>query len=71
MHDVGTLPPLGNIDTTEVIEAFRFDKKNLAGSLQMVLLKGIGRPVVVGQQDIQQKAFHTVLKNFLQKWSGT
>ncbi len=71
MHRVGTLPPLTNIDTTEVIEAFRFDKKNLSGSLQMVLLKGIGRPVIVSSQDIPQKAVHTVLKSFLQKWSGT
>ena len=70
VHRVGTLPTLNNIDTTEVIEAFRFDKKNLSGSLQMVLLKGIGRPVIVGQQDIPQKAVQTVLKNFLQKWSG-
>ena len=70
VHRVGTLPTLDNIDTTEVIEAFRFDKKNLSGSLQMVLLKGIGRPVIVGQQDIPQKAVQTVLKNFLQKWSG-
>jgi len=66
VHRVGTLPPLDDIDTTEVIEAFRFDKKNLAGSLQMVLLKGIGRPVIVGQRDIPQEAVHTVLKNFLQ-----
>ncbi len=70
MHRVGTLPALDNIDTTEVIEAFRFDKKNVSGSLQMVLLKGIGRPVIVSQQDIPQKAAYTVLKNFLQKWSG-
>ena len=68
MHRVGTLPSLAGIDTTEVIEAFRFDKKNLAGSLQMVLLKRIGRPGIVGQRDIPQKAVHTVLKNFLQKW---
>lgn len=71
MHRVGTLPPLDNIDTKEVIEAFRFDKKNLSGSLQFVLLKGIGSPLIVSQQDIPQKTVHTVLKNFLQKWSGT
>ncbi len=67
VHRVGTLPSLAGIDATEVIEAFRFDKKNISGSLQMVLLKGLGRPVIVSQRDIPTKAFHTNLKNFLQK----
>ncbi|MEQ1645013.1 MAG: hypothetical protein ABL959_16305, partial [Pyrinomonadaceae bacterium] len=67
VHRVGTLPSLDGIDSTEVIEAFRFDKKNISGSLQMVLLKGLGRPVIVSQRDIPAKAFNTTLKNFLQK----
>jgi len=70
VHRVGTLPSLAGIDATEVIEAFRFDKKNISGSLQMVLLKGLGRPVIVSQQDIPTKAFHTTLKNLLQKGPG-
>lgn len=67
VHRVGTMPSLDGIDATEVIEAFRFDKKNISGSLQMVLLKGLGRPVIVSQRDIPAKAFNTTLKNFLQK----
>ena len=43
----GMLPSLANIDLDEVIEAFAADKKNLSGSLQVVLLKGIGKPVIV------------------------
>lgn len=70
VHRVGTLPSLAGIDATEVVEAFRFDKKNISGSLQMVLLKGLGRPVIVSQRDIPTKAFHTNLKNFLQKRPG-
>lgn len=67
VHRAGTLPSLAGIDAKEVIEAFSFDKKNLSGELQMVLLKGIGRPVIVKRRDIPTKAFHTVLKNFLQR----
>lgn len=69
VHRVGALPSLANIDAEEVIEAFKFDKKNLSGSLQMVLLKGIGRPVIVTERDIPRSAFRNVLKKLLQKWA--
>ncbi len=69
VHRVGTLPPLSNIDGREVFEAFKFDKKHLAGSLQMVLLKGVGRPVIVKENDIPRVTAEKALKKFLQKWS--
>jgi len=67
VHRVGTLPRPANIDEREVFEAFKFDKKQLSGSLQMVLLKGIGKPVIVS--DIPRSITQKVLKNFLKKWS--
>ncbi len=70
VHRVGTLPSLDGIDATEVIEAFKFDKKNISGSLQMVLLKGVGRPVIASQRDIPTKALITTVKSFLQNGPG-
>ncbi|HMT08506.1 MAG TPA: 3-dehydroquinate synthase [Pyrinomonadaceae bacterium] len=52
---VGKLPPLEDIVFDEVFEAFRFDKKRSAGTLQMVLLKGLGRPVIVDAVTIPHK----------------
>ena len=47
----------------------RFDKKNLSGSLQMILLKGIGKPVIRTEKDISPAAVKTVLKKLLRKWA--
>jgi len=62
VHRSGSLPKLDNIDPKLVIEAFRFDKKQVAGSLQMVLLKGIGKPVIVSGNDIPRSAHLSALK---------
>ncbi len=69
VHRVGALPPLANIESQEVFEAFRFDKKHLSGSLQMVLLKGIGKPVIRTQTDIPLSTIKSVLKKLLLKWA--
>jgi 3-dehydroquinate synthase len=66
---VGPLPSLAGIDPKEVFEAFKFDKKHLAGSLQMVLLRGIGKPVIVTERDIPQSSIKTVLSKLLRKWA--
>ncbi|MEO7660156.1 MAG: 3-dehydroquinate synthase family protein, partial [Pyrinomonadaceae bacterium] len=69
VQSVGILPPLADIDGDEVFEAFKFDKKQLSGSLQMVLLKGIGNPVILSEREIPQNTAKTVLNSFLQKWA--
>jgi len=61
----GKLPPLAGIDPKEVLDAFRFDKKHLSGSLQIVLLKGIGKPMIVSERDIPRQAFQKVLSTLL------
>ncbi len=69
LQNVGTLPALADIDGEEIFEAFKFDKKQLSGSLQMVLLKGIGDPVILSEDEIPQNTAKTVLEAFLQKWA--
>jgi 3-dehydroquinate synthase len=67
VHRAGTLPRMINIDASEIFQAMHADKKNLAGSLQMVLLKGIGRPVILTGHDVPQPALKKALKRFLQE----
>lgn len=67
VHRCGTLPPVNDLDPQEVFEAFRFDKKMVAGSLQMILLKGIGKPVIVDAADIPRATHIKVLKKLLTK----
>ncbi len=69
VHRTGPLPRLANIDGREVFEAFRFDKKHLAGSLQMVLLKGLGKPVIITTRDIPRSSIQKTLNKLLQKWA--
>lgn len=69
MHRTGPLPRLANIDSKEVFEAFKRDKKHLAGSLQMVLIKGIGNPVIMGGKDLPRPIILNTLKSLLHKWA--
>jgi 3-dehydroquinate synthase len=66
VHRAGSLPGLAGIGLNEVFEAFSFDKKNIAGSLQMVLLRGIGKPVILTGNDIPRPLIRKVLRKFLQ-----
>jgi 3-dehydroquinate synthase len=61
----GSLPAIGHIDPSEVLEAFKYDKKNIGNSLQWVLLKGIGKPVIVSQNDIPGSALRSVLQSII------
>jgi 3-dehydroquinate synthase len=69
VHRAGKLPTLTNIDQKEVLEAFRSDKKHSAGFLQMVLLKGIGKPVIVAEDDIPPLTIQKVLEKLLKEWA--
>lgn len=69
VHRAGTLPRLANIEAKEVFEAFKFDKKRLAGSLQMVLLKGIGKPFIATEKDVPPSTVEKVLTKLLQEWA--
>ena len=52
VHRTGTFPSIKDTDPNVIFESFRFDKKNVGGSLQWVLLKGIGKPVIVPHNEI-------------------
>ncbi len=62
VHRTGDLPSLDMFDAEEVFEAFRFDKKLVAGSLQLILLNGIGKPVIVGSDKVRRSTHITALK---------
>jgi 3-dehydroquinate synthase len=67
VQQAGKLPLLTGIHPKEVLDAFRFDKKHLSGSLQMVLLKGIGKPMIVN--DVPRQAFRKVLDKLIRERS--
>lgn len=65
LHSVGALPSLAGIEPQKVFEAFQFDKKNISGSLQMILLRGIGRPEIISGDQISSKTIFSTLEAFL------
>lgn len=69
VHRVGSLPSLADIDARAIVEAFDLDKKNIAGSRQFVLLRGIGKPVIVTGKGVPPKTLMSVLTKCLKKWA--
>lgn len=69
VHRVGSLPSLAGIDAGSIVKAFDLDKKNIAGSRQFVLLRGIGKPVIIAGSDIPPKTLMSVLKRCLKNWA--
>ncbi len=49
---VGGLPPSASIDPRDVLASFKHDKKEVSGSLQFILLRSIGKPVIINENDI-------------------
>ena len=64
VHRAGTLPSIGHIDPSEILEAFRHDKKMIGDSLQWVLLRGIGKPVIVPGKEIPASLIRSTVKKF-------
>lgn len=65
VHRTGKLPALHGIDPSEVFEAFKFDKKVIGKSLQWVLLKGIGKPVIIGGEHIPARVLKDTLRTII------
>ena len=65
VHRAGALPPISNIDPSEILEAFIHDKKNIGSSLQWVLLRGIGKPVIVPGSEIPASLIRSTVKKFI------
>lgn len=62
---VGNLPNTNSIDIKQVFEAFKFDKKTVGKSLQWILLKGIGKPVILSNKSIPESVLQETLKKVL------
>ena len=62
---VGKLPDTRNISLEKVFEAFAFDKKTVGDSLQWILLKEIGKPMIVENKDISTSIIYETLKKVL------
>jgi 3-dehydroquinate synthase len=66
-QNIGPLPSTKNIEIEKVVQAFSFDKKNIGQTLQWILLKRIGEPVILSNTEIPQKSLQKSLKKILQK----
>lgn len=64
---IGKLPATKNIETAKVVQAFSFDKKNIGKSLQWILLKGIGQPLILSNDEIPKGFIQKSLQKILQK----
>ena len=64
---VGNLPETDNIDIKKVSQAFIYDKKLIGETLQWVLLKDIGKPLIYKNEKIPQSLIKKALKYVLGK----
>lgn len=64
---IGSLPDAKNIEIEKVVQAFSFDKKNIGRTLQWILLKRIGEPVIMSNEEISQSSLKKSLEKILQK----
>lgn len=62
VHRAGKLPPISNIDPSDVFATFKYDKKMINNSLHWILLEKIGKPVVFPHANIPQKALMSAFK---------
>lgn len=67
VHRSGALPGLHGIDAAAILEAFNFDKKVIANSLQWILLEGIGKPVIKSGSEVPAKAVRDILRSILNR----
>ena len=64
---VGGLPNTDGIDIREISQAFIYDKKFIGNSLQWVLLKDIGKPLIYNNIDIPSTVLEQALADVLRK----
>jgi 3-dehydroquinate synthase len=63
VHRAGVLPPISSIDPRIIFETFKFDKKLVNNSLQWILLKDVGKPVIFPHADVPQSALMSTFKD--------
>lgn len=67
VHRAGKLPPIGHISPDDISHAFRFDKKLIGENLHWILLKQIGQPAIVPQNEIPRRMIRIVTEDFIRK----
>ena len=67
LRSAGVLPAISHIDPLKVMEAFKHDKKKVGESLNWILLRGIGKPVIVSGSDSPRSAITTTLKDIIRE----
>ncbi len=65
VHRAGALPSIAHLKPAELLASFKFDKKVIGDSLQWVLLRGIGKPVIVPQSDIPRSILTDSLRDLI------
>ena len=65
VHRAGALPPLHDIGSSEIFDAFKFDKKNIDNSLQWILLEKIGSPVIRSGNEVPTKVLKDTLRTVI------
>lgn len=65
VHRTGKLPAIPEIDPKVILEAIKLDKKSVNGSLNWILLNGIGNPVIRSAQDVPQSAVIDIVKKIV------
>lgn len=66
VHLTGVLPKTNNINMKKVLDAFVFDKKVINDSLQWILLKDIGKPLIYRNSKIPKSSIEQALKKILE-----
>ena len=65
VHRVGDLPPVNEIGFEAVFSALSNDKKSRGGSIDWVLLEGIGRPVIISDAKFPKGILRATLRDHL------
>jgi 3-dehydroquinate synthase len=65
VHRAGRLPRISDIEAESIYEALKFDKKSSGGNISWILLKGIGKPVIISEKDIPRSALTKAVKTIL------
>jgi 3-dehydroquinate synthase len=65
VHRAGRLPRIADIEPGSIYEALKFDKKSSGGNISWILLKGIGKPVIISEKEIPRSALTKAVKTIL------
>ncbi len=65
VRQCGRLPRTDDLDENDILEAIAHDKKSVSGSVQWVLLEGIGRPRIVSGKEFARRDLKLALRRAL------